>query len=65
MKENNLPDGFVVKEELDNSEWSAGVEKGKRILAERAKKGKTFVMLDKNKSAEENLKILKKAAKKK
>jgi hypothetical protein len=65
MKENKLPDGAVIVEELDNSEWAAGVEKGKKILAERAKKGKTFVMLDKNKSATKNLEILKRAAKQK
>ena len=55
--ENKLPKGFIVEKELDNSEWVAGVERGEKSL-----KKKTFVMLDKNKSAKENLAILKKAA---
>jgi hypothetical protein len=57
MKKKDLPDGFIVIEELDNSEWVAGVKRGEEKLS----KGKMFIMLDKNKSAEENLKIIKRA----
>lgn len=50
--------GVKIGPRVENTEWVEGVKKGAKMLNGQSG-GKTFIMLDKGLSAEENIKALK------